>query len=94
MCPFTMNPQNGILLGHRILRDFSSDYNLPPPVYFVGVITEFKPPHSSSSLKTLLPEKRINTAHAILDDGLYRVRYLDTGTKYKDKVSPAEAYEG
>jgi len=76
------------LIGHRILRDFSSDYSLPSPLYFVGVITEYKEPTFPHIRRNFLPDKNHNDP---LGDGLYRVRYLDAT---KDDVSPVEAYEG
>ena len=83
-------PKTGVLLGHRFLRDFSSDYNVQSPAYFVGVITEYKQPHSPHELFNYLPH-RAKHGNDPLGDGLYRIRYLDGD---KDDISPAEAYEG
>jgi len=80
-------PKKGALLGHRILRDFSQDYNKKTPIYFIGIITEYQPSPNPTDLQSLFPSKKKQS----LDNGLYRIRYLD---KDKDEVSPAEAYAG
>jgi len=92
----TVNEEKkGVLLGHRILRDFSKDYNKKTPTYFVGIITEYQPSENSSDIKTIFPSKK-NTKgkkkeQSDLDSGLYRIRYLD---KDKDEVPPSDAYVG
>jgi len=87
--------KKGVLLGHRILRDFSKDYNKKTPTYFVGIITEYQPSENSPDIQTIFPSKKNikdkKKRQSDLDNGLYRIRYLD---KDKDEVSPSDAYVG
>jgi len=89
------NSKKGVLLGHRILRDFSKDYNKKTPMYFVGIITEYQPSKNANDIITIFPTKKNvkgkKKEQSDLDEGLYRIRYLD---KDKDEVSPSEAYVG
>ena len=91
--PKQSTTKKGVLLGHRILRDFSQDYNKKTPIYFIGIITEYQPTPKPSDLQTIFPSKQNKKSkqQSSLDNGLYRIRYLD---KDKDEISPAEAYAG
>ena len=88
--------RKGVLLGHRILRDFSKDYDKKTPIYFVGIITEYQPSENPSDLKDIFSsnEKNVkgsNKEPSDLSNGLYRIRYLDGDI---DEVSPSDAYCG
>jgi len=75
---------NGVLLGQRVVRDFSNSSH-SSPVYAVGVVTEYLPP--LKNMKSILSkEEHANN----LNPCMYRVHFLDKG---RYDMSPEEAYK-
>jgi len=64
------NISKGVLLGCRIARDFSADYNNAYPIYHVGIISAYHP--CASNERRLFPKMPVQMrSKPKLDKGMY-----------------------